>query len=88
MLPASRAGTGAMPTVKLAFFLMLSSCQGPSTYMATLPEVKRPLAIEEDCTPLAGSSGATLSWLTSAAYCVKALFMPAFARSSSPLASR
>ena len=88
MLPASRTGTGAMPTVKLAFFLMFSSCQGPSTYMATLPEVKRPLAIEEDCTPLAGSNGATLSWLTSAVYCVNALFMPGLARSSWPLVSR
>jgi hypothetical protein len=56
--------------------------------MATLPEVKRPFAIEEDCTPLAGSSGATLSWLTSAVYCVKALFIPGLARSSWPLASR
>ena len=61
MLPAARAGTGARPTLKFDFFLTLMSCQGPSTYMPTLPEVKRPLATVEDCVPLAGNNGATLS---------------------------
>ena len=65
MLPASRTGTGATPTLKDDLRFTLMSCQGPSTYMAADPAVSLPLARFDDGVPEAGNSGATFSSATS-----------------------